>query len=195
MKLTIKSTAEHPVILGSFPDLFRVGEYQGNPTNYSAQLLIPKNSPQLVEFEKAARAFAKDAWGDAAKTAWEKQAASNSKLMRDGDGIDGTTSDGTPKPGWAGHVRIKASTKFPPKVIDKGLNELTEDSGKPYAGCHVSAQVEMYAFKDKKEMGLRLLAIQFVGDGEPFGGGGNGGADLSAFGPAEQAPAADKAEW
>ena len=185
MKITLKSTDTHPIRLGSFPDLFKVGEYQGTPTNYSAQFLIPKGSPALAEFETSVKKFAKDAWGDAAKMAVEKQNASNTKLMRDGDSIDGMTADGSPKPGWAGHVRVKASTKYAPKVIDRSMTELSEDAGKPYPGCAVSAQVELYAFKDgKKEMGMRLLAVQFYADGEPFGGG-NSGADLSAFGAPE----------
>jgi len=184
MKLTLKSTDQHPIILGSFPDLWRPGEFKGEPTNYSVQLLIPKGSPALAELEAAIKSFAKDQWGDAAKMAVEKQNASNTKVLRDGDGIDGMTASGSPKPGWAGHMRIKASSKFAPKVVDRALQELTEASGKPYAGCAVSAQIELYAFKDKREMGTRLSAVQFYADGEPFAGGAGGGVDLDAFGPA-----------
>jgi hypothetical protein len=184
MKILLRSTPDHAIRLGSFPDLFAVGEYQGTPTNYSAQLLIPKGSPALKDLEAKLREFAKDTWGDAAKTAWEKQSAGNLKVLRDGDGIDGVTSDGSPKPGWAGCVRIKASSKFQPKIVDTALNELTEESGKPYPGCAVSAQIQVYAFKDKKELGLRLLAIQFVADGERLGGGGTLPVDLNEFGPA-----------
>jgi hypothetical protein len=196
MKITLKSTDTHPIRLGSFADLFAVGNYDGKPTNYSAQFLIPKGSPALAEFETSVKKFAKDAWGDAAKMAVEKQNASNTKLMRDGDSIDGMTADGSPKPGWAGHVRVKASTKFAPKVIDRSMTELSEDDGKPYPGCAVSAQVELYAFKDKKEMGMRLLAVQFYADGEPFGGGGSLGADLSAFGePTPEPKASSNESW
>lgn len=193
MRITIKSTDAHPIKLGSFPDLFKVGEYQGNPTNYSAQFLLPKGSPQLAELEAAVKSFAKEQWGDAARVALEKQAAGNSKIFRDGDTIDGQTSDGTPKPGWAGHVRIKASTKFAPKVIDRSHKELTEADGKPYAGCAVSAQIELYAFKDKKEMGIRLSAVQFYADGERFGGGSSG-PDLAEFGEPMPATATAAAE-
>jgi hypothetical protein len=199
MKLTLKSTDTHPIILGSFPDLWKVGEYQGNPTNYSVQLLIPKGSPALAELEASIRTFSKEQWGDAAKMAVEKQNASNTKILRDGDGIDGMTADGKTKPGWAGHMRIKASSKFAPKIVDRSLQDLSEASGKPYAGCAVSAQIELYAFKDKKEMGVRLSAVQFYADGEPFGGGGSGGVDLAAFGapePVAKATAdADASEW
>jgi len=194
MKLTIKSTDQHPIILGSFPDLWRPGEFKGEPTNYSVQLLIPKGSPALAELEAAIKTFAKEQWGDAAKMAVEKQNASNTKVLRDGDSIDGMTASGSPKPGWAGHMRIKASSKFAPKIVDRSLKDLTEDSGKPYAGCAVSAQIELYAFKDKREMGTRLSAVQFYADGEPFGGGG-GGVDLTAFGPAVEAPKAEDSEW
>lgn len=196
MKITLKSTDTHPIRLGSFPDLWRVGTYQNTPTNYSAQFLIPKGSPALEEFEAAVKKFAKDSWGDAAKMAVEKQNATNTKLMRDGDSIDGKTADGADKPGWAGHVRVKASTKFAPKIIDRSHKELDEASGKPYPGCAVSAQVELYAFKGAKEMGLRLLAVQFYADGEPFGGGGLSGADLSAFGePTPEPKASSNESW
>jgi hypothetical protein len=194
MKITLKSTDQHPIRLGSFPDLWRVGEYQGNPTNYSAQFLIPKGSPALAELEAAIKTFAKEQWGDAAKVAVEKQNASNTKILRDGDGIDGMTASGQAKQGWAGHMRIKASTKFAPKVIDRSLKELKEEDGKPYAGCAVSAQIELYAFKDKREMGVRLSAVQFYADGEPFAGGG-GGVDLDAFGPAVEEPKAADGGW
>lgn len=195
MNITLKSTEKHPIRLGSFADLWRVGEYQGNPTNYSVQLLIPKDSPAAKELQDAIKQFAKDQWQDGAKLAVEKQNAGNTRIMRDGDGLDGQTADGTPKPGWAGHWRIKASSKFQPKIVDRALNELKEEDGKPYPGCAVSAQISLYAFKDKREMGVRLQAVQFYADGEPFGGGGSSGVDLSAFGPAEQAPAKSGEDW
>ena len=194
MKLTIKSTDQHPIRLGSFADLFTVGSYDGKPTNYSAQLLIPKGSPALAELEAAIRTFAKEQFGDAAKMAIEKQNASNTKLLRDGDGIDGMTANGQAKQGWAGHMRVKASTKFAPKIIDRSMKDLTAEDGKPYPGCAVSAQIEIYKFSDKKELGFRLHAVQFFADGEPFGGGG-GGVDLDAFGPAVEAPKAGESEW
>jgi hypothetical protein len=194
MKITLKSTDQHPIRLGSFADLFAVGSYDGKPTNYSVQLLIPKGSPALAELEASIKSFAKEQWGDAAKMAVEKQNASNTKVLRDGYSIDGMTSNGQAKQGWAGHVRIKASTKYAPKVIDRSLRDLKEEDGKPYAGCAVSAQIELYAFKDKKEMGVRLSAVQFAADGEPFAGGG-GGVDLDAFGPAVEEPKAADGDW
>jgi hypothetical protein len=194
MKITLKSTDTHPIRLGSFCDLFTVGSYDGKPTNYSAQLLIPKGSPALAELESAIRTFAKEQFGDAAKMAIEKQSASNTKLLRDGDGIDGMTASGQAKQGWAGHMRVKASTKFAPKVIDRSMKELTAEDGKPYPGCAVSAQIEIYKFSDKRELGFRLHAVQFYADGEPFGGG-SGGADLSAFGEPTPEPKAPAAEW
>jgi hypothetical protein len=195
MKITLKSTDQHPIRLGLFPDLWKVGEYLGKPTNYSVQLLIPKGSPALAELEAAIKSFAKEQWGDAAKMAVEKQNASNTKILRDGDSIDGMTASGQAKQGWAGHMRIKPSTKFAPKIIDRSLRDLKEEDGKPYAGCVVSAQIELYAFTDgKKEMGVRLSVVQFYADGEPFAGGG-GGVDLDAFGPAVEAPKAADSEW
>lgn len=181
MKITLDSTPQHPIVLGSFPDLFRVGTYQGAPTNYSAQLLLPKDSPQLAQLQKAVSDFAAQQWGDAAKTALAKQERSNSKVFRDGDSVDGQTAEGNFKPGWQGHVRIKASNKQSPKVVDQSLRVLDESAGLPFAGCAVNAQIEIYAFKDKKELGFRLLVVQHVAEGPRLGGGASSAPDMSAF--------------
>lgn len=181
MIITLKSTPQHPIVLGSFPDLFRVGTYQGAPTNYSAQLLLQKDSPQLAQLQKAVNDFATQQWSDAAKTALAKQERSNSKVFRDGDSVDGQTAEGNFKPGWAGHVRIKASTKQAPNVIDPAMRVLDESAGLPFAGCSVNAQIEVYSFKDKKELGFRLLAIQHVAEGPRLSGGSSSAPDMSAF--------------
>jgi len=195
MNITLKAApGEAPIRLGSFPDLYAPGSYAGKETSYGAQFMIPKGTKAWTEFEAAVKRFFKDSFGDAAQTAFSKQQSGTAKVFRDGDSVDGLTSDGNPRTGWAGHYRVKASTRYAPKIVGLDLQPITEESGAIYAGCNVSAQITLYARRDSKEIGIRLLAVQKVADNEPFAGGA-GGVDLSAFGPAQEAPAADKAEW
>lgn len=50
--------------------------------------------------------------------------------------------------------------------------------GRPYSGCYVNAKVQIWAQKDKY-VGVRctLVSVQFVKDGDAFGGGGPATAD------------------
>ncbi len=79
--------------------------------------------------------------------------------------------------GWAGMFYFAANTKpTRPKIVDRNPNiVLTEEDGRPYAGCYVNLSVQMWA-DARKVYGPRingtLRAIQFYRDGEAFSGAG-----------------------
>jgi len=58
-----------------------------------------------------------------------------------------------------------------PLVIDANRAPLTEDDGKPYAGCYVNALVRPWAMASKGKHWIRcgLEGVQYVRDGEAFG--------------------------
>lgn len=60
-----------------------------------------------------------------------------------------------------------------PPVVDRDKTPLTEDDGKPYAGCYVNAVVQLWGQDNQygKRINAKLRAIQFCRDGEPFGEG------------------------
>ena len=72
----------------------------------------------------------------------------------------------------------RMKTKGRPKIVDRRGNALTEEDGKPYSGCYVNAIVDIWAQKGETP-GVRceLMGMQFVKDGEAFGGGKNLGDD------------------
>jgi len=54
------------------------------------------------------------------------------------------------------------------------MTPLVKEDGKPYAGCYVNANIELYAYshpKGGKGVSASLRAVQFLKDGESFGAG------------------------
>lgn len=79
--------------------------------------------------------------------------------------------------GWQGLFYISANCRPQrPKVVDRNPKiELSEEDGRPYAGCYVNGTVQLWA-DARKAFGPRvngsLRAVQFLRDGESFTGGG-----------------------
>ena len=79
--------------------------------------------------------------------------------------------------GWTGMYYFQANTKpARPKIVDRNPNIiLTEEDGRPYAGCYVNGSVQIWA-DARKVYGPRingtLRAVQFYRDGEAFSGAG-----------------------
>jgi hypothetical protein len=85
--------------------------------------------------------------------------------------------DGKEYDGWAGMYYIQANTKpVAPKVVDRNPNIiLTEQDGRPYAGCYVNGTMTMWADARPKvgpRVNSTLRAVQFLRDGEAFSGSG-----------------------
>lgn len=60
-----------------------------------------------------------------------------------------------------------------PRIIGRSKEELTPESGKPYAGCYVNTNFTMWLQDNSfgKRINGNLRIIQFVKDGEAFGAG------------------------
>lgn len=154
----------------SFPDLWEARSFMDGEPKFGATLLLPKDDPQAKAFLAEVKRLGTEEF----KAGWTK--AKN--LVSDGD--EKVKEDGTPYEGYAGHWAIRVSTKKRPAVVDRDKSALVEADGKPYAGCYVNAVFGLNAFSSQygKFITGTLSAIQFVGDGEAFGGGAsNGGLD------------------
>lgn len=84
--------------------------------------------------------------------------------------------------GFAGKMAlstVRPVDKGAPLVIDRDKSELHVQDGRPYSGCFVNGKVQIWAQDNKFGKGIRctLVAVQFVKDGEAFGGGGPATAD------------------
>lgn len=120
---------------------------------------------------------------------------SSKKCLRDGN--KNLTKDGEIRNGFKDHFYIVAKNKSRPAIVAHRFFapgvyvHIAEDGSpvvngqvvtglpfevkKPYGGCYVNAKVEIGAMKAKGEVSAnvfaRLLAVQFVDDGEAFGAG------------------------
>ena len=157
----------------SFPTLWTAEQYNGKGAfNFSASFLIPKDSPQVKMLEAAA-IEALNAKFPGKGAALRKAIAGNNNRCCIVDG------DSTEYAGHADHIAVRAKTKTRPLIIDSNKAPLTEQDGKPYAGCYVNAQIEFFGYDSEGSKGLSagLVAIQFAKDGDSFGGGSVGNVD------------------
>lgn len=157
----------------SFPDLYEARQFQGEGEfRYGAVGLLDKSTKQgkanIKAVEDAILAEAKIKFKDKAE---KKLAAlrgnSNKFCFTDGDNID--------RDGYEGHMALAARRKQsagPPLVLDVNKTPLSEKSGKPYAGCYVNMNVDIWVQTGQFE-GVRatLLGVQFVEDGDSFAAG------------------------
>lgn len=153
----------------SFPSLWKTELYKGTDTGkYAASFLVEKDSEQGKALAAAVTAAAEEKFGANPKKV--------EYCLKDGDKEE--------YDGYAGMYAIKANTKKRPVVIDPKKTPITEDDNVIYGGCYVNASVEVYAMENQygKRVGCQLNGVQFVKDGEAFGGGNsNAMDDFDAF--------------
>lgn len=83
--------------------------------------------------------------------------------------------DGAEKPDTDGYgekvMFLSASNPKAISVVDRDLTPLSQDSGKPYAGCYVNVHLRLWLQDNKwgKRINAQLAAVQFFGDGDTFG--------------------------
>jgi hypothetical protein len=150
----------------SFPDLFTAKSFQeGGEPKYRASFLIPKDDPQIALIEADIKKVAEAKWGKKADSILKSiRGNANKFCFQDGDTKD--------YDGYEGNMSVSANNKARPLVIDGQKNPLTAADGKPYAGCYVNCSIEFFAY-DKPANGISagLKGVQFVKDGDAFGGG------------------------
>lgn len=149
--------------------LFDAEDYQGNGNfKFSATFLIAKNRKDLIqEIEAAIKQVATAKWGAKADSILKSIRGNNNKFcFRDGD-------EHPDYEGYDGHMSIKASNKARPLVIDTDCTPLAAADGKPYSGCYVNATITFFAYDKKGNKGISasLGGVQFLRDGDAFGGG------------------------
>lgn len=152
----------------SFPDLFKKGSFNGEETKYGATFLLNKeeHADSIAEIKAQI--------ANLVKTNLKGAKVPVDKLcLRDGDEVEYDS--------YAGCYSIKCSTKKRPVVIDRDRSPLTEDDGKPYAGCYVNASIDLWVQNNAygKRINSTLLAVQFAKDGVPFADGSTG--DINDF--------------
>ena len=144
----------------------------GSYDRHDCQFIVdPKDKALVKKIDEAIEAVAKEKWKD-------KSEAVLAKLVKEGKvaflKADYEDKSGEVYDGFEGKYALSAHSKKRPLVIDRDKSPLMESDGRPYAGCIVNGQVDLWA-QDNPEFGRRINAeltgVQFVRDGEAFSGG------------------------
>lgn len=139
---------------------------QGKPKHSCAGLLT-KDHPDLPKLRKAIQDVANAKWGKKAPEILKALVAGDRVCLRNGDAKANYD-------GFAGNLYVSASTPTRPLVIGQDRQPLEQADGRPYSGCYVNLRISVWAQDNQwgKRINAQLRGVQFVRDGEAFGGGG-----------------------
>jgi hypothetical protein len=147
----------------SYPNLWKArSATPGSEAKFSASLVMDKtaNAADIKAIQDAIDAVCTEQWKD--KSKWPK-----------GDKVclrDGSTKDSD---GYGPTVMfVSANNSIRVPVVDKDPSvPLTQEDGRPYAGCYVNAVIRLWAQDNDfgRRVNCQLCGIQFWADGEAFG--------------------------
>lgn len=143
----------------SFPCLFEPRAMEGGTPKFSAAFLLRKkeDAAQIKAIRDAIETHFKSKNKGAKLPAAKVCLRDGSEKEFDGYGDD--------------IMYVSASSAKRPLVVDIDNSALSAPDGKPYAGCYVNANIDVWWQDNKygKRVNASLRAVQFVRDGEPFG--------------------------
>jgi hypothetical protein len=159
----------------AFPVLFNPKSVngEGDPAFSASFILDPvANKADLKVLDEAIVKAAEEKWGPKAATILAGLRKSGKVCLRDGD--EKPEYDGYP-----GNMFVSARSKSRPLVIDRDKTPLVEADGRPYGGAFVNAVLDLWAQDNDygKRVNATLSGVQFVRDGDAFGGGRPASAD------------------
>lgn len=163
---------------------------------YGATFIIDpkKNAEEVKAIRSAVKKVAKDKWGGKADNILRVIEGDNQKFCWFEE--DKLNSDGDVVDGFEGMFFLNTKSPIQPGLYDRDKSELSRADGKPYSGCYVVAKVDVWAQDNTHGKGMRcqLKGVQFLRDGDSFGGGTRSKADdfedLSDLGEEDEAPKA-----
>ena len=150
----------------SFPNLFKPEAFQaGQEPKYQATFLFDpsdkKHAAKMKEVKQVAKEILTEAYGseDKIPKGFKMCLKDNAKEEKEYDGYEGV---------WF----LPSNNTARPTVVDRDLTPLTEDDGRPYAGCYVNATITLWVQDNQygKRVNANCRAVQFYRDGERFGG-------------------------
>ena len=150
----------------AFPNLFDAEEFMGS-TTYNCKLFIEEGSEQHKLVMDAIKKEIALRWPKRADFMYQELRMDKKAFCYiDGKRVDYSGAEGN----WV--LTAKRNVKDGrPLVIDRDKSPIQKTDGKVYSGCYVNAKVEIYTTDgDSKGVRCGLSAIQFVKDGDSFGG-------------------------
>jgi hypothetical protein len=160
----------------SFPDLFKRGlppkDKPNEPGKFGGQFIFAPDHEAAEQVKALILKEAQEKFGPNWQTIMSTL-QKDKKCLRLGD--QNLDKQGAIRDGYAGMLYVVAKNKLQPIIIGRNREPLVEAGGKPYGGCYVNAKVDIYAMDGTskgfgRSVNATLLAVQFVEDGEAFGG-------------------------
>lgn len=158
----------------SYEHIYQPSAMDDNSTpKYSAEILIPKDHPDLPALKRALLEAGAEKFPQAIAPGKPWPMGFTSALKdadKDTDGNGVIIAEKNPEA--KGCYILKTQSTRRPQTVGRRKEQLTEADGVIYSGCYinVSAAFAAYEFgKIKKGVTCYLNGVQFVADGEPFG--------------------------
>jgi len=156
----------------AYPDLFKVGNAipgSESEPKFGASFIMTPDSPAFKMAQAAFVHVGNVKFGKNAP-AIIAELSKDKKCLRRGD--SNLDKEGNVRNGFGGNFYVVARNALKPAVVNRAKQPL-DDDGTVYGGCIVNAAIEIYAHegpKIGKRIDAKLLAVQFVEDGEAFNG-------------------------
>ena len=144
---------------------------EGKPA-FSATFIFDKKNSAYKDIDAAINAVAEEKWKTKASAVLKELRMKDRVALHDGD----LKAD---YDGFPGNFFVSSRNEKRPLILDADKTPLTVAAGRPYGGCYVNANVDIWAMDNQygKRVCATLVGIQFKADGEAFSGAAPGTAD------------------
>ena len=164
---------------------------EGKPA-FSTTALFPPTHPAVAKIKAAQLAVGNAKWGEKAPSVLKALAAADKLALH-----NGATKESYD--GFEGMLFVSCRSGQRPLILDRDKTPLTASDGKPYSGCYANVGVEFWAQDNQygKRINTSLRWVQFVKDGDSFGGGGSPASadEVPDLGVDETEASADDSEF
>lgn len=176
MKLNINN------VRAAFPSYFEATSIEGGKPTYNGKFPIDPSDPQVKVLDAAMLSVAIEKWGpDKGKTIFDRMVKTGKFKNIEVAFVHQpyTDGEGDVYAGFEDMFTLSASSAARPLIIDRDKTPLVAADGRPYGGCYVNVQIELWAQDNKwgKAIRAQLKGVQFVKDGDAFSGGAPASAD------------------
>jgi len=153
------------------------GENDPKKRTFNLVAIFPPEHDANKQIDDAMLAACEEKFPDTEKTK-DRGAKMLAKLKKDGDVCyfteENQDDNGDARSGFEGMHYLRARNKTKPTIKDLDASTIHEDIGRPYSGCYSNVIVDVWAQDNAKGYGNRvncsLLGVQFLRDGDSFGG-------------------------
>jgi hypothetical protein len=148
----------------------------GATPKFNCHFIFLPDHPALAALKEAVVTAAKAKWPNNWQAVLQQLQAADRVCVRDG----ASKADKAYGEAYKGAFFVTASNEIRPTVVDcvagpdGKARPLTKADGKPYSGCYVNAEVDVWAMDNKwgKRVNATLMGVQFLRDGPRLSGAG-----------------------